>query len=405
MSAGAATIAAKAAAVLLSDERGRKILGWILLAVFAPLILIVALLCGLGAGTAEHNNAAVDACFYETAVAEEVPREFRSHISQMKTAFSKLDEAIASVNEIIEGGSLDPIRIKAAFYALCFGEYAPNSRAASRFVGCFYTLEERTGMEEELNEDRDVADDSDTHTAAVPCSLDDAYAALSIELGREITADDRANIQYIYDRIAGNSESGTEGVTNYEVGGSNEHGGDGGTVIDISGYIDLNRKNAEDLATYAIHAWEQGWGYVWGTCGWVLTEGMLDAKLTQYPENVGRYEAIIRANWLGGRTADCVGLIKGYGWLDTETLTIGYAINGMPDVSANQMYHAAKVSGTIDTIPEVPGLAVWRDGHIGIYIGDGEIIEAMGTKYGVVKTRLSDGRFTHWLQIPYINYD
>ena len=193
MSAGAAAIAAKAAAALLSDERGRKILGWILLTVFAPLILMVALLCGLGAGTAEHNNAAVDACFYGAAFSEKVPAEFKDHVSQMQKAFSKLDDAVETVNENMGGGSLDPIRIKAVFYALCFGEDAPSRRAASRFVGCFYTLEERTGMGEETDENSDVDEDSYPHTAAVPCSLSDAYAALAVELGREITADDMAN--------------------------------------------------------------------------------------------------------------------------------------------------------------------------------------------------------------------
>ena len=230
--------------------------------------------------------------------------------------------------------------------------------------------------------------------------MDAALEALSVLLGRRITQEDRSNIQHIYTRVAGIPESGVYG------GGSFERGGGGaGTVIDLSGYVDPSRKNAADLATFALHAWEQGWGYVWGTCGWVLTEEMLEAKLTQYPEGVGRYETIIRSSWLGGRTADCIGLIKGYGWLDPETLTIGYGTNGMPDISANQMFYAAQVSGIINTIPEVPGLAVWRDGHIAIYIGNGEIIEAMGTRYGVVKTQLSDGRFTHWLQIPFIDYD
>lgn len=29
----------------------------------------------------------------------------------------------------------------------------------------------------------------------------------------------------------------------------------------------------------------------------------------------------------------------------------------------------------------------------------------MGTKYGVVKTELANRGWTHWLKIPYINYD
>ena len=50
----------------------------------------------------------------------------------------------------------------------------------------------------------------------------------------------------------------------------------------------------------------------------------------------------------------------------------------MPDIGADTMYANATEKGTIDTIPEIPGLAVWHEGHIGIYIGGGKVIEAMG---------------------------
>ena len=50
-------------------------------------------------------------------------------------------------------------------------------------------------------------------------------------------------------------------------------------------------------------------------------------------------------------------------------------------------------------------LQKWHDGHIGVYIGNGEVVEAMGTRYGVVKTKLEGARWTHWLKIPYISYD
>ena len=156
---------------------------------------------------------------------------------------------------------------------------------------------------------------------------------------------------------------------------------------------------------YAIHAYQEHWGYVWGTFGLVLTESLFEAKLAQYPDALAGNADFIRQTWVGGRTTDCVGLIKGYGWLDAETEEIVYNTNGMPDITANEMYHSATVSGPIDTIPETPGLAVWHDGHIGVYIGNGEVVEAMGTRYGVVKTKLEGARWTHWLKIPYISYD
>ena len=39
---------------------------------------------------------------------------------------------------------------------------------------------------------------------------------------------------------------------------------------------------------------------------------------------MGQYADFIRNNWLGKHTADCVGLIKGYGWLNAETMEIKY---------------------------------------------------------------------------------
>lgn len=56
-------------------------------------------------------------------------------------------------------------------------------------------------------------------------------------------------------------------------------------------------------------------------------------------------------------------------------------------------------------MPDTPGLAVWKSGHIGVYIGNGEVIEAMDTRYGVVKTKLQGRGWTHWLEVPGIKYD
>lgn len=53
-----------------------------------------------------------------------------------------------------------------------------------------------------------------------------------------------------------------------------------------------------------------GLGYV-GNLGQVLTRDTLAAKAAQYPDNVGVYEEYIRSHYLGRRTADCVGFIKG----------------------------------------------------------------------------------------------
>ena len=403
-----AGVIAKAAAMLLSNEKTRKGLGWIVVAILSPLILIAVVLCSMGTGTADHNNHAVKASFYGATYSDEIPADYKVHVEDMRTAFSLLDSSVASVNaSAADGIGLDPIRVKAVFYALCFGEDAPSRRAANRFVECFYTTEERTRTIQVTAQDGTVTTETETYTVTVPLSLDSAFASLASELGREITEEDKDNINHIYYMIAGGTLPGTGGA--YLGGGTYDGSytrGDGSSIeIDVSAFVDPTTKNATDLVTYAINAYESGWGYVWGTFGSVLTEGLFQAKLDQYPDGVGNYEEFIRNNWVGKRTTDCCGLIKGYGWLDPETMSINYGTNGMPDLGANQMYYNASESGTIDTIPEIPGLAVWHDGHIGVYIGNGYVIEAMGTKYGVVKTQLEGRGWTHWLKVEYINYD
>ncbi len=57
-------IAARVAAPLLTSEKGRKGVGFLLVAIFAPVILIAAILCSTTSGGADHNNLAVEASFY-----------------------------------------------------------------------------------------------------------------------------------------------------------------------------------------------------------------------------------------------------------------------------------------------------------------------------------------------------
>ena len=54
----------KLALSVLTSEKGRRAVGWILVAAFSPLILIIAFLCALGSGEAAHNNHMEEACFY-----------------------------------------------------------------------------------------------------------------------------------------------------------------------------------------------------------------------------------------------------------------------------------------------------------------------------------------------------
>lgn len=370
-------MAVKAAVTVATDKRTWKTIGVVIASILTPFILIVVMIASILSAGSEHNKAAIDLSFNGGNIPATIPAEYASHISDMSSCFTVLDEAISEVEVRMEGGALDNIRIKSIFYSLNFGaENLSLPQAEARaFVDCFLAYEDG---------------------ATVPISTETAYEKLYLA-GITVTGEVKANAQKIYERMV---FGGAELFT-----GEIERGGTGSTVLDISLFTDPETKNNLDLAAYAEQAFDAGWGYVWGTYGDILTDSLFNYKLEQYPDGVGNYEDFIRSNWLGGRTTDCVGLIKGYGWLNPDTLEIEYGSNGMPDIGADSMYKSALVSGAMDTMPDIPGLAVWKSGHIGIYIGNGNVIEAMGTKYGVVKTNLADRSWSAWLEIPYINYN
>lgn len=162
--------------------------------------------------------------------------------------------------------------------------------------------------------------------------------------------------------------------------------------------------------------------YWYGTCIYPCTTSLLNSKKSQYSshytsDRMTKYKEAIAKHEI---CSDCVGLIKGYAWTnggegviesigrETPLFTNKYGSNGMPDQSANGMFEYAKKKGldwgTISTIPEIPGIAVRRDGHVGVYIGNGKVVEEKGFAYGCVMTNLKSSTWLHWYKIPTINY-
>lgn len=157
--------------------------------------------------------------------------------------------------------------------------------------------------------------------------------------------------------------------------------------------------------------------YVYGTYGKILTTDIAESKAKQYPSQNTQSRLSGYLKLVGNKyyALDCVGLIKAYLWGGIDN--IKYVSS--TDKSANGMYLAASKKGNIDYktykhgVPEVQGLAVQMNGHIGVYIGNGKVIESTpNTKYakqshklgGVCETKVTDRKWEHWLYIPYIEY-
>ena len=118
--------------------------------------------------------------------------------------------------------------------------------------------------------------------------------------------------------------------------------------------------------------------YVLGGIGFPLTASMKKRCMQQYSYNAKRRKMIeaASADTFG---FDCVGIIKSilWGWNGDVNAIYGgakYASNGVPDIGADYMITLCKNVSTDFRKIEI-GEAVWKKGHIGVYIGGGLAVE------------------------------
>ncbi|MDR1564872.1 MAG: peptidoglycan-binding protein [Oscillospiraceae bacterium] len=165
----------------------------------------------------------------------------------------------------------------------------------------------------------------------------------------------------------------------------------------------MEQKTNTGIAEWAKKARDEKWGYVWGTFGQLLTAQLLADKVKQYPTDVGgKLSTIKEKGWVGRRCVDCVGLIKGYLWAENDVIKY----NTSTDYYVGSLFDKCTEKGTYQTRPEIIGLAVFKNRtHVGIYIGNGKVIEAKGTAYGVIESNWAGGGWTHWGKIPGVSYD
>lgn len=190
-------VVAKAAAAVLSNEKTRKAVGWLIAAILSPVILIILLICCLVSGTADHNNTAVDLTFHGGSNTAQAPTEYRQYIKNMRGSFSDLDGAVSEITPMIENGSIDSTRMKSIFYSLYFGTENLRMNAADyrAFADCFVRYEEHT----RTVTDADGNETKETNTVAVPIAdLNEIYGNLESSLGRTITEENKVNAAQIY---------------------------------------------------------------------------------------------------------------------------------------------------------------------------------------------------------------
>ena len=157
--------------------------------------------------------------------------------------------------------------------------------------------------------------------------------------------------------------------------------------------------NPSDLISKFQYALEDHWGYIWGQWGGTWTQAKQNAASREMTVKYG-------SKWIGHRVADCSGMFR---WAYSELgEAIAHGSNSIFD-----RYCSAK--GTLkngkrtDGADLLPGTAVFtgdakEHGHIGLYVGNGKVIEAAGTRQGVIKSDVTDSKWTYWGELKAVDY-
>lgn len=169
-------------------------------------------------------------------------------------------------------------------------------------------------------------------------------------------------------------------------------------------------KTSVELCNFAYKAKEDGWNYVYGGKGQRMNASLIASIVSSNLGDAG--SPYLRDGYIqqtqmqtGNRATDCSGLVMDFMWWAGDgSDPIRSLCPSIGMYNANNMLEVAVEKGPIETIPEIPGLLVHSNGHVGIYIGDGEVIEARGVRFGVVKTRLAERSFKYWSKSPWVDY-
>ena len=156
----------------------------------------------------------------------------------------------------------------------------------------------------------------------------------------------------------------------------------------------------KDLVDHCMRFYNEHWGYIYGAHGQIWTQKAQNAATDPQTKKYGQ-------QWVGKHVIDC----SGVWWLSMQELG-SYMYHGSNTmwnkycVAKGRLNKGKRTDGQELKI----GTAIYtgiKDGdhnHVGIYIGDGQVLEAGGCQYGVILTKVTLAKWTCWGEMKYVDY-
>jgi len=135
-----------------------------------------------------------------------------------------------------------------------------------------------------------------------------------------------------------------------------------------------------------------GCGYAWGATGQICTQAVLNQLAKLYPDQPNLME--ICPKWIGKRIYDCATLVR--------ACLRAAGINICSGATSQWKGDYWEEKGTIDQMPKDRPCVLYYNKtgtvmqHTGIYLGDGTVIDARGSREGVIQSKLESRVWTHY---------
>lgn len=163
------------------------------------------------------------------------------------------------------------------------------------------------------------------------------------------------------------------------------------------------------------------WGYIWGATGIQWTESRQKQKVNYMISKYGTgwqnnseakddnyySAALYGSKWIGHMVCDCAGaFVAAFKALGGSIHSGSNLIWDNDCGTRGQLNRGKRTDGQVLQ----PGTAVFtgdssKHGHIGCYVGGGKVIEASGTKVGVIESDITNSKWTWWGELKGVAYE
>lgn len=180
--------------------------------------------------------------------------------------------------------------------------------------------------------------------------------------------------------------------------------------------------STQELIAIFVKAYNDEWGYIFGAAGKEWTEKLQKQLIAKMVSKYGSnwktnseakdddyyMSACYGDRWIGHTVADCSGLFvfafNAFGIRISHSSHYQYTDYCVEKGVLNKGKRS-------DGKELKPGTAVFiykaeknRYTHVGLYIGNGEVVEAASTQKGVIKSKVTDSKWNRWGELKYVDY-